>query len=107
MTLNSFQNGEEEGGGFMAATLWFAAVAVRDALRTLVVSRALVWAAAMLAVLRFGAGPTGSAPPDVNPFGWAGTLLPAPGSARDAGHCVAIGDRGYDELVRAAFFPLY
>lgn len=106
-TLKSFQKGEEEGGGFMAATLWFAAVAVRDALRSLVVSRALVWAAAMLAVLRFGVEATVNAPPDVTRFGWAGTLLTAPASAWDAGHYVAIADRGYDELLRAAFFPLY
>src|SRR4051812_5710447 len=73
----------------------------------LVVSRALVWAAAMLAVLRFGVEQTIHAPADVTRFGWAGTLLTAPASAWDAGHYVAIADRGYDELIRAAFFPLY
>jgi hypothetical protein len=82
-------------------------VAVRDALRTLLVSRALVWAAAMLAVLRFGVEQTINAPADVTRFGWAGTLLTAPASAWDAGHYVAIADRGYDLPLRAAFFPLY
>src|SRR3954451_21728876 len=107
MTLNSFQKGGEEGGGFMAATLWFAAVPVRDALRTLVVSRALVWVAAMLAVLRFGVEQTVNAPGDVRRFGWAGTLLTTPATAWDARYYVAIPNRGYDLPLRAAFFPLY
>ena len=82
-------------------------MAVRDALRTLVISRALVWAAAMLGVLRFGVEQTINAPGDVLRFGWAGTLLTTPATAWDAGHYVAIADRGYDEPLRAAFFPLY
>ena len=81
--------------------------ALRDTWRTLVATRGLVWAVSVLAVLRLGFEPTAQAPADVRPFGWLGSLLTLPATPWDAGHYVAIADRGYDEPLRAAFFPLY
>src|SRR3954470_15256241 len=82
-------------------------VAGRDTWQVLLGSRALVWVAGIGAVLRFGFEPTVSAPADVRPYGWLLSLLTLPATPWDAGHYVAIADRGYDQEMRAAFFPLY
>jgi len=82
-------------------------VAVRDTWQALLVSRALVWVVGIAAVLRLGFEPGVSAPADVRPYGWLVSLLTLPATPWDAGHYVAIADRGYDQPLRAAFFPLY
>src|SRR3954469_5067688 len=82
-------------------------VAGRDTWQVLLGSRALVWVAGIGAVLRFGFEPSVSAPADVRPYGWVVSLLTLPATPWDAGHYVAIADRGYDAPLRAAFFPLY
>jgi hypothetical protein len=82
-------------------------VAGRDTWQVLLGSRALVWVAGIVAVLRFGFEPGVSAPADVRPYGWLVSLLTLPATPWDAGHYVAIADRGYDQPLRAAFFPLY
>jgi hypothetical protein len=82
-------------------------VAGRDTWQVLLGSRALVWVAGIGAVLRFGFEPSVSAPADVRPYGWLVSLLTLPATPWDAGHYVAIAERGYDQPLRAAFFPLY
>src|SRR4051794_5439667 len=82
-------------------------VAGRDTWQVLLGSRALVWVAGIVAVLRFGFEPSVSAPADVRPYGWLVSLLTLPATPWDAGHYVAIAERGYDQPLRAAFFPLY
>src|SRR3954451_7929786 len=82
-------------------------VAGRDTWQVLLGSRALVWIAGIGAVLRFGFEPSGSAPADVRPYGWLISLLTLPATPGDAGHYVAIAERGYDQPLRPAFCPLY
>jgi hypothetical protein len=82
-------------------------VAGRDTWQVLLGSRALIWVTGIAAVLRFGFEPSANAPADVRPYGWLVSLLTLPATPWDAGHYVAIADRGYDAPLRAAFFPLY
>jgi hypothetical protein len=86
-------------------------VAARDAWQALWVSRALVWAAGLLAVVIFGVLPDRAGPLDpldrTEPFGPLGNLLVAPGARWDARWYLAIAELGYDQSTRTAFFPLY
>jgi hypothetical protein len=84
--------------------------AVVDALRALWVSRLLVWAAAIAAVLLFGLSdraadfdPAGL----TTPFGATGDVLAAPLGRWDSVWFMAIAADGYGEGAREAFFPLY
>src|SRR5215210_3669119 len=82
--------------------------ALRDTWRVLFWSRALVWAVGIVAALRFGFDPTISGPPpEARPYGWTASLLTVPSTPWDAGHYLAIATHGYDQPLRAAFFPLY
>src|SRR4051794_3925467 len=82
-------------------------IALRDTWSAFVASRALIWVVAIAAVLRLGFAPGANAPAIVRPYGWTISLLTLPATPWDAGHYLAIADRGYDEPLRAAFFPLY
>jgi hypothetical protein len=82
-------------------------IALRDTWHAVLSTRALVWVAGIVAALRFGFPPGLSAPPEVRPYGWLVSLLTLPATPWDAGHYLAIAQRGYDEPMRAAFFPLY
>ena len=81
-----------------------------DAWRAFWVSRVVVWAAGVLAVVVYGLhgrnaelfDPAGL----TRPFGAAGDVLVAPAARWDAMWFLAIADDGY-EGQRAAFFPLY
>ena len=86
------------------------AAALRDVWRALCVSRALVWAAGIVAVLAFGRSarwplfdPSGL----TAPFGGFGDTLVAPAARWDATWYLAIALDGYSEPTRTAFFPLY
>lgn len=84
--------------------------ALADAWRALWVSRLLVWAAAIAAVLLFGLSDRASDfdPAGVTtPFGATGDVLAAPLGRWDSVWFVAIADGGYDGGAREAFFPLY
>ena len=92
---------------------WMAAdagAALRDAWRALWISRLLVWAAAIAAVVLFGLSdraadfdPAGL----TTPFGATGDALAAPIGRWDSVWFLAIADGGYDGGAREAFFPLY
>jgi hypothetical protein len=84
--------------------------ALADAWRALWVSRLLVWAAAVVAVLAFGLSgrrhdfdPAGL----TTPFGPAGDILAAPLARWDSVWYLAIAGGGYGDGAREAFFPLY
>ena len=84
--------------------------AVADAWWALWVSRLLVWAAAVAAVLIFGLSdraedfdPSGL----TMPFGATGDVLAAPLGRWDSVWFLAIAESGYGEGARTAFFPLY
>jgi hypothetical protein len=84
--------------------------AVADAWRALWISRLLVWAAAIAAVLAFGLSdraadfdPAGL----TTPFGPTGDVLAAPLGRWDSVWFMAIADGGYGGAAREAFFPLY
>ncbi len=84
--------------------------ALADAWRALWVSRLLVWAAAIAAVVLFGLSeraadfdPAGL----TTPFGATGDALAAPLGRWDSVWFLAIADGGYDGGAREAFFPLY
>jgi hypothetical protein len=87
------------------------AAALADAWRALWVSRLLVWAAAVVAVLAFGLSgrmhdfdPAGV----TTPFGPVGDVLAAPLGRWDSVWYLAIAGAGYGgDGVREAFFPLY
>jgi hypothetical protein len=87
------------------------AAALGDAWRALWVSRLLVWAAAVVAVLAFGLSgrmhdfdPAGV----TTPFGPVGDVLTAPLGRWDSVWYLAIAGAGYGgDGVREAFFPLY
>jgi hypothetical protein len=86
------------------------AAAVRDALGALLVSRLLVWAAAVAGVLVFGLSdraadfdPTGV----TTPFGPTGDVLAAALGRWDSVWYLAIAEGGYGDGAREAFFPLY
>jgi hypothetical protein len=86
------------------------AAALADAWRALCVSRLLVWAAAVVAVLAFGLSgrmhdfdPAGV----TTPFGPAGDVLAAPLGRWDSVWYLAIAGAGYGDGAREAFFPLY
>lgn len=79
--------------------------------RALLVSRAVVWGAGMIAIAVFGldGDHTGYDPAGVTaPFGSFGDLLVGPAARWDARWFLEIAEHGYgDEPRRAAFFPLY
>jgi hypothetical protein len=84
--------------------------AVADAWRALWISRLLVWAAAIVAVLLFGLSsraadfdPSGL----TTPFGATGDVLAAPLGRWDSVWYMAIASGGYGDGAREAFFPLY
>jgi len=90
--------------------------AVRDSARALVLSRVLVWLAAMGAVgvfsvraARYAFNPPGT----TSGFGWLGDLLAAPAARWDGAWFLVIAQHGYRPRLglatsaRAAFFPLY
>ena len=84
--------------------------AVADAWRALWISRLLVWAAAIVAVLLFGLSaraadfdPSGL----TTPFGATGDVLAAPLGRWDSVWYMAIASGGYGDGTREAFFPLY
>jgi len=84
--------------------------ALADVWRALWVSRLLVWAAGVAAVLAFGVSarerdfdPAGL----TSPFGPTGDLLVAPFARWDSVWYLAIAGDGYGDGAREAFFPLY
>ena len=84
--------------------------AVADAWRALWVSRLLVWAAAIVAVVLFGLSdraadfdPAGL----TTPYGATGDALAAPLGRWDSVWFMAIASDGYGGGAREAFFPLY
>ena len=84
--------------------------AIADAWRALWLSRLLVWAAAVAAVLLFGLSgrqedfdPAGL----TTPFGATGDVLAAPLARWDSVWYLAIAAEGYGGGAREAFFPLY
>ncbi len=90
--------------------------ALRETCRALLLSRLLVWAAAVGTVLAFGWGPVRGAfnPPGLTRgFGTLGDLLAAPAARWDASWYLVIAHYGYRPDLgmftasRAAFFPLY
>lgn len=84
--------------------------AVADAWRALWISRLIVWAAAMAAVLLFGLSDRAADfdPAGVTtPFGATGDVLAAPLGRWDSVWYLAIAADGYDGASREAFFPLY
>ncbi|MDX6689448.1 MAG: hypothetical protein QOG15_905, partial [Solirubrobacteraceae bacterium] len=84
--------------------------AVRDAWRALWVSRLLVLAAGVVAVLVFGlSGREADFDPlgITAPFGHTGDVLAAPFARWDSVWYLAIADGGYGDGSRTAFFPLY
>lgn len=86
------------------------AVALREAWSALWSSRALVWAAGVLALLSFGRAPdTAKFDPlrYTEPFGGFGNLLVAPAARWDSVWYLSIAHDGYGDAARTAFFPLY
>jgi hypothetical protein len=84
--------------------------AIADAWRALWISRLLVWAAGVVAVLVFGlSGREGDFDPAglTAPFGAGGDVLVAPFARWDSVWYLAIADSGYGDSGREAFFPLY
>jgi hypothetical protein len=84
--------------------------AVADAWRALWISRLLVWAAAIVAVLLFGLSPRAADfdPSGLTtPFGATGDVLAAPLGRWDSVWYMAIASGGYGDGAREAFFPLY
>jgi hypothetical protein len=79
--------------------------------RAFLVSRAVVWAAGLLAIAVWGvhAGHRAGFDPAglTRPFGALGDLLVAPAARYDAVWFLSIADGGYDRPDQAAFFPLY
>jgi hypothetical protein len=98
-----------ESGRSVRATV-AADAALADAWRALWVSRLLVWAAAVTAVLLFGlSARAGDFDPGglTTPFGATGDVLAAPLGRWDSVWFLAIADSGYGDGAREAFFPLY
>lgn len=86
------------------------ALALREAWQACWSSRALVWAAGVLAVLSFGRAPdTVKFDPGglTEPFGGFGDLLVAPAARWDAVWYLGIAHDGYGDAGQEAFFPLY
>ncbi len=84
--------------------------ALTDAWHALWISRLLVWAAAIAAVVLFGLSERAADfdPAGVTtPFGTTGDALAAPLGRWDSVWFLAIADGGYDGGAREAFFPLY
>jgi hypothetical protein len=84
--------------------------ALADVWRALWVSRLLVWAAGVAAVLVFGlSGREGDFDPAgaTSPFGATGDVLAAPFARWDSVWYLAISGGGYGDGAREAFFPLY
>ena len=92
------------------------ALALREAARALLGSRALIWAAVAVVVVAFGFGPMRHAfnpPHTTRGFGWLGDILAAPAARWDSSWYLVIAhygyrpDLGHFTEARAAFFPLY
>jgi hypothetical protein len=84
--------------------------AIADMWQALWVSRSIVWAAGVVAVLVFGlSGREGDFDPAglTSPFGATGDLLAAPFARWDSVWYLAIAGGGYGDGAREAFFPLY
>ncbi len=84
--------------------------ALADAWRALWMSRLLVWAAGVVAVLVFGlSSRAGDFDPAgvTSPFGTTGDVLAAPFARWDSVWYLAIAGSGYGGGAREAFFPLY
>jgi hypothetical protein len=84
--------------------------AIADAWRALWLSRLLVWAAGVVAVLAFGLSErAGDFDPAglTSPFGATGDVLVAPFARWDSVWYLAIAGSGYGDGAREAFFPLY
>jgi hypothetical protein len=84
--------------------------AVADAWHALWISRLLVWAAAIAAVLLFGLSPRAADfdPSGLTtPFGATSDVLAAPLGRWDSVWYMAIASGGYGDGAREAFFPLY
>jgi len=84
--------------------------AIADMWRALWVSRTIVWAAGVVAVLVFGlSGRESDFDPAglTSPFGATGNLLAAPFARWDSVWYMAISSGGYGDGAREAFFPLY
>jgi hypothetical protein len=85
-------------------------VALADAWRALWLSRLVVWAAGVAAVIVFGlSGRAGDFDPTglTSPFGATGDVLVAPFARWDSVWYLAIAGSGYGDGAREAFFPLY
>src|SRR4051812_22090932 len=92
----------------MADRRWQPSVAL--AAGALLLTRAVVWATAVLAIELAGVSrraadfdPAGL----TEPFGHFGDVLVGPAARWDSVWFVSIANDGYDDAVRAAFFPLY
>ncbi len=84
--------------------------ALADAWRALWMSRLLVWASGVVAVLVFGlSARAGDFDPAgvTSPFGATGDVLVAPFARWDSVWYLAISGSGYGDGAREAFFPLY
>lgn len=84
--------------------------ALAEAARALVLSRLVVWAAAIGAVAIAGVSPRKAAfdPTAVTRgFGWLGDLLVSPAARWDTVWYLGIAQHGYPDTTHAAFFPLY
>ena len=87
--------------------------ALRDCWQALWMSRLLVWAIGIGAVLTLGIAHTGAYdPPGVTDgFGWLGNLLTAPAARWDGVWFLTIAHHGYalsgQAAARAAFYPVY
>ncbi|MDP2711721.1 MAG: mannosyltransferase family protein [Solirubrobacteraceae bacterium] len=84
--------------------------ALADAWRALWISRLLVWASAIVAVVLFGlSGREADFDPAglTTPFGPTGDVLAAPLGRWDSVWFMAIAEGGYGGGAREAFFPLY
>jgi len=116
-TLTGTALGSLVGGGRRAATALQRSAraatrdtAVRDALTALWISRLLVLAAGVVAVLVFGLSgrELDFDPAAVTaPFGHGGDVLAAPFARWDSVWYLAIAHGGYGDGTREAFFPLY
>jgi len=97
--------------GIVLGALWSARdAAVNDALRAVWISRLIVFAAGVVAVLVFGLSgrETQFDPAGLTaPFGHAGDVLAAPFARWDSKWYLAIAAGGYGDGGSEAFFPLY
>jgi len=111
-STSAILTGRPRAGWSAVASLRAAArsATLRDAWHALWLSRILIWAVGVFALLQLGRRP-GWARFDpaglTAPFGELGNLLVAPGARWDSVWYLAIAQDGYGDHTRAAFFPLY